>query len=164
MGNKHERTSRAQILLCPIAAGGSACPDPITTTEQRRMMMRFLPTRVHGIMDYLMGALLIALPFLARFPDRWATWVPVALGAGALVYSMLTNYELGLMPVLSMPAHLGMDAAGGLLLAASPWLFGFSSVIWMPHLILGLMEIGAALVTQTVPSHGARRAGPSPIA
>ena len=30
--------------------------------------MRFLPTRIHGMMDYLMGALLIALPFLFRFP------------------------------------------------------------------------------------------------
>src|SRR5437763_8120979 len=113
--------------------------------------MRFLPTRVHGMMDYLMGALLIALPFLFRFPDRWATWVPVALGAGAIAYSLITNYELGLVPVLSMLVHLGLDAASGLLLAASPWLFGFASFVWVPHLVLGLAEIGAVAVTRTVP-------------
>lgn len=116
--------------------------------------MRFLSTRIHGVIDYLMGALLVALPFLARFPAGWASWVPIALGAGAILYSLITNYELGLVPVLGMPAHLGLDAASGLLLAASPWIFGFYSAIWLPHLVLGLMEIGAALVTRTVPAHG----------
>jgi hypothetical protein len=119
--------------------------------------MRLLPTRIHGMMDYLMGTLLIALPFLSGFPGRWATWVPVALGAGAIVYSLMTNYELGLAPVLSMSSHLGLDAASGLVLAASPWLFGFASAIWIPHVVLGLLEVFAALITKTVPSHGPGR-------
>ena len=119
--------------------------------------MRFLPTRVHGMMDYLMGILLIAVPFLAGFPRGAATWVPVALGMGAVVYSMLTDYELGVAGIIPMPVHLGIDAMSGLLLAASPWLFGFANAVWMPHLILGLLEVGAALTTQTVPSHGPGR-------
>jgi hypothetical protein len=121
--------------------------------------MRFLPTRIHGMIDYLMGALLIAAPFLFRFPAGWPTWLPMALGLGAIVYSLMTNYELGVLPWLSMPAHLAMDAASGVLLALSPWLLGFASVIWMPHVILGLVEVGAALCTRTVPEHGPRRAG-----
>lgn len=119
--------------------------------------MRFLSTRAHGMADYAMGALLVVLPFLMNFPDRWATWIPVALGAGAIVYSLMTNYELGLAPVISMRGHLGLDAASGLLLAASPWLFNFASAVWMPHLILGLLEASTALITRTVPSHGPGR-------
>ncbi|WP_435016738.1 SPW repeat domain-containing protein [Tundrisphaera sp. TA3] len=126
--------------------------------------MRFLPTAIHGMMDYLMGIALIAAPFLFRFPEGAARWVPVVLGAGAIAYSLLTDYELGVVGVFSMPAHLGMDTMSGLLLAASPWLFGFASAMWMPHLILGLVEVGAALTTQTVPGHGPGRSRSTPLA
>lgn len=114
--------------------------------------MRFIPTRIHGVLDYTMGLLLIAAPWLFGFAAGGAeTWVPVVLGAGAIMYSIFTDYELGLVRTLSMPAHLAMDAASGLLLAASPWLFGFADYVYMPHLILGIVEIGAALMTEKTP-------------
>ncbi len=112
--------------------------------------MRFIPTQIHGIMDYLMGAVLIAAPWLLGLADVGAeTWVPVILGVGVIVYSLMTNYELGVLHVIPMPVHLGLDAVGGALLAASPWLFGFHDHVWIPHLVVGLAEIGAALTTQT---------------
>ena len=114
--------------------------------------MRFIPTSVHGVLDYLVGALLIAAPWLFNFARGGAeTWVPVILGAGALLYSLFTNYELGVVRRISMPTHLGLDAASGLLLAISPWLFGFSDFVFWPHLILGVFEIVAALTTKTAP-------------
>ena len=114
--------------------------------------MRFIPTRVHGLLDYLVGLLLIAAPWLFNFARGGTeTWVPVALGAGALVYSLFTNYELGAVKRLLMPTHLTLDLLSGLLLAASPWLFGFSEFVYVPHLVLGLLEIGAALMTKTTP-------------
>ena len=119
--------------------------------------MRFIPTAVHGVMDYLTGVLLIAAPWVLGFADGGAeTWVPVILGAGAILYSLLTDYELGAVRMLSMPVHLGLDAASGLVLAASPWLFGFDERVWLPHLVLGLVEIGAALTTQTHPRYAER--------
>ena len=114
--------------------------------------MRFIPTRVHGVLDYLVGALLIAAPWLLNFNRVGAeTWVPVILGVGALIYSLLTNYELGVVRRIPVGTHLGLDAASGVLLALSPWLFGFSSYVFWPHLILGLFEVAAALTTQTTP-------------
>jgi hypothetical protein len=116
--------------------------------------MRFISTRVHGYVDYLMAVLLIAAPWLLDFARGGAeTWIPVILGAGVILYSLFTDYELGLVKSLSMPSHLWLDGLGGLLLAASPWLFGFADWVWAPHLILGLLEIGAALMTETVPSY-----------
>ncbi|RYZ56503.1 MAG: hypothetical protein EOP49_00150 [Sphingobacteriales bacterium] len=118
--------------------------------------MRFIPTRAHGLLDYLMGMLLIAAPFLLNFDRGGAeTWVPVVLGAGVLVYSVFTNYEFGAFKILSMPAHLMLDFLGGLFLAASPWIFGFADYVYLPHLILGIAEMGAALMTKKVPHHGA---------
>lgn len=115
--------------------------------------MRFIPTRIHGMLDYAMGLLLIAAPWLLGFYAGGAeTWVPVVLGAGAIAYSLMTDYELGVARVISMPAHLSMDAVGGVILAVSPWLFGFAEYVWVPHVVLGIAEIGAAMFTQKVPA------------
>jgi len=104
-------------------------------------------------MDYLMGVLLIAAPWLFNFARGGAeTWVPVILGAGAILYSLLTNYEYSISRTISMRTHLTLDMLSGVLLAASPWIFGFSEFVYMPHLILGILEIGAAAMTQTEPS------------
>lgn len=114
--------------------------------------MRFIPTRVHGFLDYIMGAFLIIAPWLLGFAAGGAeTWVPVILGAGVIVYSLFTNYELGVIPVIEMPTHLALDAVGGVILAVSPWLFGFATFVWVPHLVLGLLEVGAAAMTETTP-------------
>jgi len=117
--------------------------------------MRFIPTRVHGMLDYLVGVLLIAAPWLFNFDRGGAeTWVPVLLGASAIVYSLFTDYELGMVRRLSMPTHLMLDLGSGILLAVSPWLFGFSDYVWEPHLIVGLIEIGTSLMTRRVPDTG----------
>jgi hypothetical protein len=103
-------------------------------------------------MDYLMGILLIASPWLFDFARGGAeTWVPVALGASAIIYSLITDYEYSISRSISMRTHLTLDLLSGILLAASPWLFNFNEYVYMPHLVLGLLEIGASLVTQTSP-------------
>lgn len=115
--------------------------------------MRFIPTRIHGILDYLLGALLILAPWLFDFSDAGAgTWLPVILGAGVIAYSLLTDYELGVLRQIPMSVHLMLDLGGGVLLAVSPWLFGFADEVWVPHLIFGLLEVGAALMTKTIPA------------
>lgn len=114
--------------------------------------MRFIPTRIHGVLDYLVGVLLIVAPWLFQFARGGAeTWVPVILGAGTLLYSLLTDYEMGAIRRISMPVHLGLDAAAGVLLAVSPWLFGFATFVWEPHLVVGLIEVLAAVTTERVP-------------
>ena len=115
-----------------------------------------LSTRTHGILDYAVGALLIAAPWLFGFDRGGAeTWVPVILGAGAIVYSLCTDYELGVARLIPMPVHLMLDIGSGILLAASPWLFGFDDLVRTPHVVLGLFEIVTALMTERVP-RGAR--------
>ncbi len=122
--------------------------------------MRFIPTKVHGILDYMMGILLIASPWLLDFEDGGAKqWVPVILGAAAIIYSLMTDYELGAIKLISMPKHLMLDLMSGILLAASPWIFGFADEIYLPHLVLGIVEIDASLMTKNEPEHSAHRTG-----
>ena len=117
-----------------------------------------LPTRIHGVLDYTVGALLIALPVVLGFGDGAQRWVPVGLGAAIIAYALLTDYELGAVKRLQMPAHLWLDGLGGVLLAASPWLFGFDSEVWIPHVVLGALEIAAAVITDTIPGYERRTA------
>ncbi len=114
--------------------------------------MRFIPTRVHGAIDYLTGFALLAAPFVLGFANGGAAqWVPMILGAAILVMSLMTDYELSLAKLIPLPLHLGVDAAGGLLLLVSPWLFGFADQVFWPHVIVGVFEIGVALLTHTTP-------------
>ncbi len=119
--------------------------------------MRFVPTRIHGIVDWIMGVLLIAVPWIFGFARGGAeTWLPVALGIAGLVVTFFTAHEFGVVRKIPMIGHLWVDGVSGLLLAASPWIFGFAAVVWIPHLVLGLTEFIAALVTQTAPSNATR--------
>jgi hypothetical protein len=104
------------------------------------------------MLDYLVGVVLIIALWVLGFGDEGgaATWLPVALGA-AIVYSLLTNYELGLVEIIQMPVHLGLDMASGALLAVSSGLFGFADRVWVPHVVFGLIEIVVPLLTQTAP-------------
>ena len=114
--------------------------------------MKIISTKVHGVLDYLMGVLLIAAPWLFNFNrDGAETWVPVILGIGVIVYSLFTNYELGLSRLIPMRTHLILDVLSGALLAASPWIFNFDEYVYLPHLILGILEMGAGVMTETAP-------------
>jgi hypothetical protein len=105
-------------------------------------------------MDYLVGLLLLVAPWLLGFnlggPE---TIVPVVLGAGLILYSLFTDYELGLVRSIPMSTHLTLDVLGGMVLAASPWLFNFDSIVTLPHFVIGLAEVGFGLTTSLIPVH-----------
>lgn len=114
--------------------------------------MRFIDTKIHGYIDYLMGLFLIVSPWIFGFADGAAAqWVPIILGVGTITYSLVTDYELGLLKVIPMKGHLMIDLIAGIFLAASPWIFGFADDVFLPHLILGILEIGASLMTKEHP-------------
>jgi hypothetical protein len=104
-----------------------------------------IKSKTHGYLDYIVGVLLIASPWIFDFyrsgPE---SWVPIILGASAIVYSLITDYELGAARILPYRAHLALDIISGIVLAASPWLFGFAEQVYVPHLVFGLLEIGVA--------------------
>ena len=117
------------------------------------MSMRVIPTRAHGVMDLVTAGTLLAAPRLLQLEEvpRAASILRLA-GGGAAVYSMMTDYEFGVVKVLPMSAHLAMDAASGAFLASSPWLFGFADNgprYWLPHTLVGAFEILAAMTSRT---------------
>ena len=128
------------------------------------MVAEVIPTRVHGVVDYATSGALLAAPELFRLKDvRASALAPRLAGAAASTYSVFTDYELGVVKALPMKAHLALDAAGGALLAASPWVLGYRRHglrHWLPHTLVGLSEVAVALTSHADSNgRGRRRVG-----
>ncbi|HYX89230.1 MAG TPA: SPW repeat protein [Gaiellaceae bacterium] len=123
--------------------------------------MRFIPTKFHAPLDYIVGGALIAAPWIFQFSEHTAaTVVPIVLGIGLIAYSLVTNYELGVWKIAPMAVHNLIDVVAGALLAASPWIFGFADEtanVWVPHLVVGLAAIFLGLTTKQVGGYSYRR-------
>jgi SPW repeat len=114
--------------------------------------MRFIPTRFHAPLDYIVGAVLIAAPWIFGFSDVGAaTAVSIVLGAGLIAYSLITDYELGLWKLAPMAVHNLIDIVAGALLATSPWLFGYGddgASTWAPFVVIGAAAVLLGLTTK----------------
>jgi hypothetical protein len=113
--------------------------------------MRFIPTKFHAPLDYIVGVALIAAPWIFQFSDvTAAAAVSIVLGIGLIVYSLFTNYELGVWKVAPMAVHNLIDVIAGAFLAASPWIFGFADEpanVWVPHVVVGVAAVFLGLTT-----------------
>jgi len=104
------------------------------------------------MLDLAVPAALMLAPKLLGFEDnKKAAAVPRMMALGHVAYSMFTDYEKGLVRKLPMKGHLALDAGSAVLLAASPWLMGFSGRIAAPHVAAGLMELAIAGSTERAP-------------
>ena len=124
--------------------------------------MYFIPVKIYGALDYLFGILLIASPWLFGFSDNNGTlgmesMVPIILGINLFLLALMTNAEWGIAKIISFETHLVVDTVAGLLLAASPWLFNFVTIVYAPHLIIGLGSVFIVAVTQRGPVHRKKR-------
>jgi hypothetical protein len=134
--------------------------------RDKECLMRFIPTRFHAPLDYIVGAGLIAAPWMFQFSEHTApTVISIVLGVGLIGYSLFTNYELGVWKVAPMAVHNLIDIVAGAVLAASPWLFGFadeSANVWVPFVLVGLAAIFLGLTTKRQGGYSYRKSGTTP--
>jgi branched-subunit amino acid ABC-type transport system permease component len=87
--------------------------------------MKVISPALHGIIDYCMSGVFLALPFAFDFSGTYAG-VCYALGAGYLLVALLTRMPFGLFKVIPFAIHGGFEMVSGLAFIASPWIFGFA--------------------------------------
>ena len=122
---------------------------------RKQASFQVIPTRIHGMIDYATGILLLAAPYLFGFADGSAAqWVPMVLGIATIGASLTTRYELGVYGLIPMPMHLMLDGGSAIFLIASPWLFGFAERIYWPHVMVGLFELVIGVLSRTQPQRG----------
>jgi hypothetical protein len=114
--------------------------------------MHTIEKKKHAYIDYSVGIILIATAYFLNFQsEKMPNTVLYAVGCWSLLYSLLTKYKLGFIKIIPINIHLMLDTISGIFLATSPWLLGFAEKVFLPHLILGLTIIGAAIITSIKP-------------
>ncbi|MBY3001966.1 hypothetical protein [Rhizobium leguminosarum] len=107
--------------------------------------MRFVPTMLHGIADYVVGSFVIGLPFFLEL-NGTPRMVLIALGIIMVLYRLLTDYEIDAVRFLRIRSLL--DAIFGVAMLLSPWLFPFPMDTRWPVYAIGVVALILAITTQ----------------
>ena len=108
---------------------------------------RPIDSTLHGVTDYSVGTMLMtAFPRLAGVEGTPSARQIRIAGAAHAGYSTVTDYPLGIAKLLPYKAHLALDAAGALALAATPFVTGQyrkGRSQWVPHVALCVFELAS---------------------
>lgn len=120
--------------------------------------MRFIPSIAHGLADYLVGLAVVSMPFHFGWTGT-VRIVFVTLGIIVVCYSLLTDYELGLLRLLRIRFHLLLDASFGIAVLAAPMLLhlptGNSTIVY----VIGALSVLLSFTTKIrVPGTGSEAA------
>jgi uncharacterized membrane protein len=111
--------------------------------------MKPIDTKAHAVVDYIIGLLLLFMPYMLSLDTPEAeNNVLYFTGTAVLIYSLITDYDLGLLELIPLPLHFALDMLTGIILGGSPWLFGFSEKIWLPYVTLGAVMLLLPLLTR----------------
>jgi hypothetical protein len=122
--------------------------------------MKIIPPFFHGIIDYVGAVAFFFAPEIFGFADgpSWAVAIPRIVGVFSVIYSVATDYQLGLIKVLPMRVHLALDYVVALAFLASPFAFGFINGPkhqWLPHLGAAVFVLVVTTLTRQDPSGAA---------
>jgi len=109
-------------------------------------MLNLIPTRIHGVLDFMTAGLMVALPRALGWGRTPTRLLDVAAGA-AVAYSLVTDYELGVYRKLPMNGHLLADGLSGaaLLVSAAYFLEDEEPEVRGMVTAIGAFEVAAAL-------------------
>jgi hypothetical protein len=95
--------------------------------DRRRLLPRrgSVPLALHGLLEYGLGVLLIFSSPLFGF-DGEPRVAAILLGAAIIVLAALSDVPTALMRRIPIGSHIVLDYVLGIVLIASPFIFGFS--------------------------------------
>ena len=87
--------------------------------------MRFLTSKSHGALDYVVVIFLWLSPAIFGLSD-FVSMITYVLGGIHLVLTLFTNFEFGLLKIIPFSLHGWIELAVSVNLVAAPWVLGFS--------------------------------------
>jgi hypothetical protein len=108
------------------------------------------PVLLHGLYEYLAGALFIALPLLLGYDSGAATAVSIIVGVVLIAVAASTDWGLSLNNQIPKAAHFALDWVLAAVLIAAPFLFSFSddSTPTAIFIAAGVLQILLTIGTQ----------------
>ena len=118
--------------------------------------MRILNPAVHGILDYVAAAALIAAPFVLGLGEAGpvAMYLSVIGGVGLIVYSLLTDYAYSAAKLIPFKTHLVLDSLAGLLFIVVPFALGFEGVAKIYYIVMGVGVLIVVALTNATADTG----------
>lgn len=118
--------------------------------------MKLISSRNHTYIGWVVGVVLVAAPWIFQFDDvSAAKWSAILVGLFVLVNEAVTTSPASLLKIVPMKLHVMLDVVTGVFLLLTPFLFQFSDEdanAWVPHIVVGILIAGYALVTDTADS------------
>lgn len=92
--------------------------------------MKFVTKQIHAYLDYPVALALIGLPFILGLGESnpLAFHLSVITGVAALILTILTDHQFGLVKVIPYKIHLLVDLLVGLTFVAAPFILGFEGL------------------------------------
>lgn len=92
--------------------------------------MKFVTKKLHALIDYPVALALITLPFLLGLGESniLAFYLSVITGVAALVLTLITDHQTGLIKLISYDLHLTVDFMVGLTFVILPLALGFQGI------------------------------------
>ena len=110
--------------------------------------MRFISSKTHTVIGLAVGVILLFAAQLFGFAtDQVATNVTIAVGLFIILSELITTSRISPLKLVPMRIHIVLDYVTGIFLAASPWIFGFDEIVWIPHVLVGILTVGYAALT-----------------
>jgi len=102
-------------------------------------MTRFMNKTLHSYLDYPVALGLIAMPFLfgVGATSPLAFWLSVVTGIAALILTIFTNHQFGLIKLIPYKLHLLVDFLVGAAFVVAPFILGFSGFDAAYYWVLG---------------------------
>lgn len=94
------------------------------------MNARFVTQKLHALIDYPVAVSLMVMPFILGLgsSNPLAFWLSFSTGVAALVLTVLTSHETGLLKVVPYSWHLTVDFMVGVTFAIAPLALGFTGI------------------------------------
>jgi hypothetical protein len=104
-------------------------------------MKPFISTTLYGVINYASALLLMASPWLFDFAQFGgaALFIPLIVGWLQLIMAIFSDNPVGFIKVFPMQMHNCLDVLTGSFLMCLPWTYDFSSKVFWPHLIFGVV-------------------------
>jgi hypothetical protein len=115
-----------------------------------------VPVGVHGFVEYAVGVLFIASPFLLGFSSSAApTAAAIVVGLLLLAFTATSALPTGLVRSVSIGVHVTVDLVVAVLLVALPFLLGFTDegAPTALFIVVGVLHLLMTIATRFSPSN-----------
>lgn len=129
------------------------------------MSIRFITPNAHGVIDFIVAAGLICLPFILGLgvSSPLAFWISVATGFAILVLGLFTDYRYGLFRIIPFWLHLTIDAIFALAFALVPTVLGFTGIDALYYWLAAAGNIAAVIFGKTEQDYAPDARGGAPL-